>query len=172
MTKISLLPALLQAGVSADDLLPIVDVSAGATKRIAYSELFPALRVTVAGTSTALGTSDTLVLQTAVFTPKTPLVLMSALASLQFASGSTAFDVFCSLRLRLSASPFTVIETVSTVNTFIVAQAGMGAAQQIVALAPVPVTPGVGYYVDLVARKGSAAVTISATNSRIDVASL
>ena len=34
MTKISLLPLLSQADVAADDLLPIVDVSAGATKRI------------------------------------------------------------------------------------------------------------------------------------------
>ena len=42
MTKISLLPELLRADLAAGDLLPIVDVSAGVTKRIRYDNLVAA----------------------------------------------------------------------------------------------------------------------------------
>jgi len=43
MTKISLLPEMLRADVVAGDLLPIVDVSAGATDRIKIGEIFALL---------------------------------------------------------------------------------------------------------------------------------
>lgn len=43
MTKISLLPELLRADLVAGDLLPIVDVSAGATDRIKIGEIFALL---------------------------------------------------------------------------------------------------------------------------------
>jgi len=43
MTKISLLPEMLRADLAAGDLLPIVDVSAGATEHIKVGEIFALL---------------------------------------------------------------------------------------------------------------------------------
>ena len=75
MTKISLLPEMLRADVVAGDLLPIVDVSAGATDRIKIGEIFALLpgrnrlinaqgrinqRVYVSGTATVAANQYTL----------------------------------------------------------------------------------------------------------------
>ena len=75
MTKISLLPEMLRADVVAGDLLPIVDVSAGATDRIKVGEIFALLpgrnriinaqgrinqRVYVSGTATVAANQYTL----------------------------------------------------------------------------------------------------------------
>ena len=75
MTKISLLPEMLRADLAAGDLLPIVDVSAGATDRIKIGEIFALLpgrnriinaqgrinqRVYVSGTATVAANQYTL----------------------------------------------------------------------------------------------------------------
>ena len=75
MTKISLLPEMLRADLVAGDLLPIVDVSAGATDRIKIGEIFALLpgrnriinaqgrinqRVYVSGTATVAANQYTL----------------------------------------------------------------------------------------------------------------
>lgn len=75
MTKISLLPEMLRADVVAGDLLPIVDVSVGATERIKIGEIFALLpgrnriinaqgrinqRVYVSGTATVAANQYTL----------------------------------------------------------------------------------------------------------------